>query len=292
MIRLTSIVIVGQFFTTKRAFATGLAVCGAGLGAVTVPVLCELLIQTYAWKGALWILAGMTLNGVICGALFRPPETSGPHWNPNIATGSQGSSPISDQFIGGYSQKQSSYDMVTTHEPYLSVRQGNDKGDSNWRWSSMPSLSANDVKHSNSNMYRFRLSQSCDLGSIWMYGVPHKPCTFIKHSTPTAPKVREYKPHINNDSDSATNLHTICDESDKAVCTSIIETRVDSANNVDMMVISAKSAPHEESACKSITKYFKDMADCELLTHPGFCVYGLSCFLCNTGKYDVYSSET
>jgi len=71
---LPAIVMVGYYFEKKRAFATGVAVCGSGIGAFVFAPMCEALLKIYDWKGAVWILAGITLNGVVVGALFRPLE--------------------------------------------------------------------------------------------------------------------------------------------------------------------------------------------------------------------------
>jgi len=72
LIYLPAIVSVGFYFEKKRAIATGLAVCGSGVGTFIFAPLCNLLVEEYTWKGATLILAGLVLNGLVCGALFRP----------------------------------------------------------------------------------------------------------------------------------------------------------------------------------------------------------------------------
>ena len=69
---LTSIVTVGFYFTKRRALATGIALAGGGVGSVSFAPLFEYLINLYSWKGAMWIVSGICLNGVVMGALFRP----------------------------------------------------------------------------------------------------------------------------------------------------------------------------------------------------------------------------
>ena len=69
---LPSIVMVGFYFEKRRAFATGIAVCGSGIGAFIFAPLADWLLSKYGWKGATWIIAGLVLNGVVVGALFRP----------------------------------------------------------------------------------------------------------------------------------------------------------------------------------------------------------------------------
>ena len=71
---LPAIVMVGYYFDRRRALATGVAVCGSGIGAFVFAPLCERLIASYGWKGATWVIAGLVLNGVVMGALFRPLE--------------------------------------------------------------------------------------------------------------------------------------------------------------------------------------------------------------------------
>ena len=72
LIYLPAIVTVGYYFEERRAFATGLAVCGSGLGAFIFNPFSKYLIDNYTWRGAILIEAGIILNCVLCGALFRP----------------------------------------------------------------------------------------------------------------------------------------------------------------------------------------------------------------------------
>lgn len=72
LIYLPSIVIIGYWFERKRAFATGIAVCGSGIGAVLFAQINKKLLEEYDWKQSLVIVAGLVLNCAVCGALFRP----------------------------------------------------------------------------------------------------------------------------------------------------------------------------------------------------------------------------
>ena len=49
---------------------------GSGVGAISFAPLMEYLINLYSWKGAMWIVSGICLNGVAMGALFRPVNQS------------------------------------------------------------------------------------------------------------------------------------------------------------------------------------------------------------------------
>lgn len=67
-----STVMIAKYFEKRRALATGIAECGAGLGTVIFAPLVQLLISEYGWRGALLILSGIVANIIVCGALYRP----------------------------------------------------------------------------------------------------------------------------------------------------------------------------------------------------------------------------
>ncbi|XP_031355587.1 uncharacterized protein LOC116179864 [Photinus pyralis] len=72
-----SVVIVAYYFDKKRSFATGLAVCGSGIGTFIFAPLIQGLLKEYGWRGTTLILAGIFLNLAVCGALMRDlPWTS------------------------------------------------------------------------------------------------------------------------------------------------------------------------------------------------------------------------
>ena len=54
-----AIVIVTMYFEKRRTFATGIAVCGAGVGTFLFAPLTKWLIDAYTWRGAFLIYAGM-----------------------------------------------------------------------------------------------------------------------------------------------------------------------------------------------------------------------------------------
>ncbi|XP_064627778.1 monocarboxylate transporter 2-like [Lineus longissimus] len=71
------VIIVAFYFEKRRALATGISVSGSGIGTFAMAPLMEYLIQTYGWRGTFLLIGGFFLNLVVCGALFRPLETSG-----------------------------------------------------------------------------------------------------------------------------------------------------------------------------------------------------------------------
>ncbi|XP_052785311.1 monocarboxylate transporter 3-like isoform X4 [Mya arenaria] len=76
LVYLPAIVSVGHYFKKKRALATGIAVCGSGIGAFGFAPLSEFLIKKYTWKGAMMIMSAIVLNLVPIAALLRPLEDS------------------------------------------------------------------------------------------------------------------------------------------------------------------------------------------------------------------------
>ncbi|XP_052061336.1 monocarboxylate transporter 14-like [Mytilus californianus] len=72
LIYLPSIVTVGFYFEKRRAAATGIALCGSGIGTFVFSPLNDYLLGLYGWRNLLFIQSGIILNGVVCGMLMRP----------------------------------------------------------------------------------------------------------------------------------------------------------------------------------------------------------------------------
>ncbi|XP_046557850.1 monocarboxylate transporter 12-like isoform X2 [Haliotis rubra] len=69
----TSTVIVLQYFDKRRGLAMSISSLGEGVGMLVLPPLTNLLIETYSWRGAFLVTAGITLNAAVFGLLFVPP---------------------------------------------------------------------------------------------------------------------------------------------------------------------------------------------------------------------------
>lgn len=72
MIYLPAVVAVGYYFETKRSLATGIAVCGSGVGTFAFAPFATYLLEIFGWKNSLLIFAGLILNCAIFGAMMRP----------------------------------------------------------------------------------------------------------------------------------------------------------------------------------------------------------------------------
>ncbi|KAJ8969652.1 hypothetical protein NQ314_001654 [Rhamnusium bicolor] len=67
-----SVITIGFYFERWRALATGIAVCGSGIGTFLFAPLSETLITKLGWRSALLCQGVLVLSCVIYGALFRP----------------------------------------------------------------------------------------------------------------------------------------------------------------------------------------------------------------------------
>lgn len=74
LIYLPAIVSVTCYFEKYRSLATGIAVCGSGMGTFIFAPLTEWLVQAFGWRGAMLIIGALVMNCVIFGILFRPLE--------------------------------------------------------------------------------------------------------------------------------------------------------------------------------------------------------------------------
>lgn len=69
-----AVVIVAYYFDKRRSLATGISVCGSGIGTFIFPPIIQYLISEYGWRGCTVLLAGIFLNMCVCGALMRDLE--------------------------------------------------------------------------------------------------------------------------------------------------------------------------------------------------------------------------
>lgn len=72
LIYLPAIVSVTMYFERLRSLATGIAVCGSGLGTFIFAPLTEFLIKRFGWQGALLVISVIVLGCIVFGAMFRP----------------------------------------------------------------------------------------------------------------------------------------------------------------------------------------------------------------------------
>ncbi|XP_072048702.1 monocarboxylate transporter 12-like [Amphiura filiformis] len=68
--------ILKDYFHKRYSLATGLASSGAAIGMVIFPPAMEILIDTFGWRNALFLLGASCFNICAAGALFRPVNSS------------------------------------------------------------------------------------------------------------------------------------------------------------------------------------------------------------------------
>ncbi|PAA70745.1 hypothetical protein BOX15_Mlig027616g1 [Macrostomum lignano] len=74
LVYLPAVVTVGFWFESRRAFATGIAVCGSGIGTAIFSVLIDRTIEHFSWRGTLMILSALVLNCALAGSFMMPLE--------------------------------------------------------------------------------------------------------------------------------------------------------------------------------------------------------------------------
>ncbi|CAJ0574709.1 unnamed protein product, partial [Mesorhabditis spiculigera] len=67
-----AIVIVTTYFEKRRALATGITVCGAGVGSAAFGPINNWVIQNYGWRAVFVTFTGAILTCILYGATFRP----------------------------------------------------------------------------------------------------------------------------------------------------------------------------------------------------------------------------
>ena len=55
LVYVPSVIFVGFYFEKKRALATGIAVCGSGIGTFVMAPLTSWLLEEYGWQGTILI---------------------------------------------------------------------------------------------------------------------------------------------------------------------------------------------------------------------------------------------
>ncbi|RZF33974.1 hypothetical protein LSTR_LSTR017097 [Laodelphax striatellus] len=74
LIYLPAIVSVTCYFEKYRSLATGIAVCGSGLGTFVFAPITKFLINEFGWKDSMLIIGASILICIVFGMMFRPLE--------------------------------------------------------------------------------------------------------------------------------------------------------------------------------------------------------------------------
>lgn len=127
MVFLASTVLVNTYFERRRGLACGIMSAGSGIGLLVLAPLLDLLRVTYAWKGAMWLSAGITMQGCALALLMRPidnlQELKNTNQNFNDETSSQidrvddiaNETPILDEKIDNCTQESDLLNPTVSH---------------------------------------------------------------------------------------------------------------------------------------------------------------------------------
>ncbi|KAJ8716545.1 hypothetical protein PYW07_003172 [Mythimna separata] len=74
LIFMPAVLTVGFYFEKWRALATGVALCGSGVGVFVMSPITSAIVETYSWRFAMLVQAGMMLLCIVFGLTFRPIE--------------------------------------------------------------------------------------------------------------------------------------------------------------------------------------------------------------------------
>ncbi|KAI4464034.1 monocarboxylate transporter [Holotrichia oblita] len=72
MMYVSAIIVLGFYFERWRALASGIALCGAGIGSTCMPPILSMVIKTMGWRYAFHILGTMCCTCIFCGIVFKP----------------------------------------------------------------------------------------------------------------------------------------------------------------------------------------------------------------------------
>ena len=67
-----TLVMVGRYFNKRLSLANGIVVAGVSSGTMLIPLLLVFLMDTFGFRGALMVYAGVIMHIIVGGALFRP----------------------------------------------------------------------------------------------------------------------------------------------------------------------------------------------------------------------------
>ena len=277
---LPAIVMVGFYFEKRRAFATGVAVCGSGIGAFVFAPLCEKLLSVYDWKGATWIIAAICLNGVVMGALFRPLEAN--QSNRQRAMSQSIHYDVNSLETGSKTVVNKENGVALSNKPLqpkdllkeklkgdLTTSNNTESVNNEMTLQSMHNLSPTAIGDLHKSY-----SMSCD-------------CIYQTQGEREAVERR------------VRDLRRPLYRKDIFYSGSVANLKEFKASNQDMTsyVASMTSIPDDAipdsktgclwslaRMCKSLTDTMKEMMDFSLMLNPVFAVYGLSCFLCMAGE--------
>lgn len=67
-------VVISQYFVKYRATASGIAVAGSSIGSFVLPVITEVVLDSFGLSGGFLILGGITMHALPLSLLLKSPQ--------------------------------------------------------------------------------------------------------------------------------------------------------------------------------------------------------------------------
>jgi len=263
--------------------ATGIAVCGSGIGAFVFAPLCEYLLSVYDWKGATLIVSGLVLNGVVMGALYRPLEAQRPPTSPPPPK-ERAISIRSDDDIPPLTSP------VNVSDPkallYAKMKDNVNKGLADN--SNLQKISTGDAQcirschnlHSNTDYHQPGVATAAMSKSVNDLTTSYSPTSSDKEEERHAKDLE--RPLYRQDIFYSGSIHNLPQYQAKHDIAEYVRSTTS--------IPPTPEPPHSHKTCwecwrwcKSLTDTLGTMMDFSLLKNPVFTPYGIACFLCMMG---------
>lgn len=83
----STFVALNHYFVKKRGQAVGFSLAGTAFGMMLMPQAVRLLLENYAFRGAILILGAIAMNAIVGSALLQPAEW---HFVPEVRDEEEG----------------------------------------------------------------------------------------------------------------------------------------------------------------------------------------------------------
>nr|XP_022913330.1 monocarboxylate transporter 3-like [Onthophagus taurus] len=72
MMYVSAVIAVGYYFERWRGLASGMSLCGAGIGATSLPPIITILLHEIGWRDTFYVISALILTCYLSGIVFRP----------------------------------------------------------------------------------------------------------------------------------------------------------------------------------------------------------------------------
>ncbi|XP_072035482.1 LOW QUALITY PROTEIN: monocarboxylate transporter 6-like [Amphiura filiformis] len=93
---IVAIGVIPQYFDKYYNTAVAVYLCGSGFGIILMPLLTQIFLDIYGWRGALLLLSGLCLHSLPCGAMLYQNQTEEKEEKTNLLIPKTGSSNEND----------------------------------------------------------------------------------------------------------------------------------------------------------------------------------------------------